>query len=322
MRLLKKACLLLAGAVTAAGVTVLGAGAPASAADCSHVYFLADGHLNGTTGATWDVNHTVAPPGAHLEKFLYDDGIIPVVEPHDLDTTQKYAGPALEKKVTDFHQSCPGTPITLVGYSFGALISGNVVASLASKNAVPHNLLNAVLIADPRHAVHTSGVEGPAGGIMSVAPDGPGMHTTGPRNFGDIKVANICRHDDIICNAVNPVSNAQGFIGEMQRFNTAHTAYGDPDPNRSPWHNPAAFENSGDLMLAPSAPITWGGPAFPAPMPRDVLNSNPVYQGVIDGLSKSGDTLDWANVLNSFGLPGDQVIHEMIAALEAAGKYW
>lgn len=323
MRLVKKTCLALAGVALAAGLSgveiAAAAPEPAATADCGHLYLLTDGRGRGLTGRTWDDAGTAVPAGAQMEKFRYEDGIVPGVHPHSLDNTRRVAAPALEKRVVDFHRACPGSGITLVGYSFGALISGDATELLASKDEVPHHLVNAVLIADPRRGVADTGVQGPSGGIMSVAPDGPGMHTPGPRDFRDIEVASICREDDVVCNAANPISNAQAFSGQLQRLNTAHGAYGDADPNRSFWARPANFANAGHLLLPPSAPITWGPAAFPAPMPREMLNDNEIYKGVMDGLTQSGDTIAWTNVLNSFGLPGDQIVHGFWQALQEAG---
>lgn len=303
-------------AAVAVSVTGLAAGAvtaapSASATDCSNVYFLVDGHLNGTTGNTW--KNTVVPAGAHRVNFYYDDGIFPVGEPHDLDTTQRVAGPALEQQVVDFHKACPNAHITLTGYSFGALIAGNVAASLAGKTTVPHNQLNAILIADPRRAVSSTGVEGPAGGIMSVLPDLPGMHMTGPRDFKDVKYSELCRQDDPICNLANPISNAVAAVNQGTRFPGSHVQYGPA------WVNPAAYADGTNQMWSPTTPVNWGAPAFPSPTPNQLLNPNPIYQGVINGLSQAADALDWAKVLNSFGLPGDSLIHMLVVWAEGAG---
>ncbi|MER5388975.1 cutinase family protein [Saccharopolyspora sp. NPDC002686] len=321
---MKRACLALSTvALTATGLAAADVAAAepvqTASADCSHLYVLTDGRGRGLTGKTWDDAGTTVPAGAQMDKFRYDDGIVPGVHPHSLDETRRVAAPALAQKVLDFHRACPGSPVTLVGYSFGALISGDAVELLAAKNEVPHELLNAVLIADPRRHVADTASQGPSGGIMSVAPDGPGMHTPGPRDFRGVKVASICREDDLVCNAANPISNAQAFTGEMQRLPTAHGAYGDADPNRNYWARPANFADVGDLVLPPSAPITWGPAAFPAPMPRELLNDNEVYKGAMDGLTQSGDALAWANVLNTFGLPGDEIVHGFWKALQEAG---
>lgn len=296
---------LAAGALTAAP-------AAHAAQDCSNVYFLVDGHTNGTTGRTWA--NTVVPAGSHRVNFFYDDGIFPVAEPHDLDTTQRVADPALEQQVVDFHKACPNAHITLTGYSFGALIAGNVAASLASKTTVPHQQLNAILIADPRRAISTTGVEGAAGGIMSVLPDLPGMHMTSPRDFKDVKYSEVCRQDDPICNLANPISNAVAAVNQGIRFTrTAHTSYGPA------WVNPAAYANGTNQMWGPTEKINWGAPAFASPTPNQLLNPNSVYQAAINGLSQTADAMDWAKVLNSFGLPGDSLIHMLVGWAEASG---
>ncbi|MFF2651441.1 cutinase family protein [Streptomyces sp. NPDC058045] len=331
MRLLKKAGLALtAVALLAGGTGTAAVAAPSSgrtvAEDCSHLYLLTDGRGRGLTGKTWDDAHTTVPAGARTEKFLYMDGIVPGVHPHSLDETRRVADPALAKRVVDFHNACPGSRITLVGYSFGALISGDALELLAQKNEVPKNLLNGILIADPRRAVAQHPVHGPAGGIMSVAPDGPGMHTPGARDFKGIKVASICREDDVVCDAANPISNAVAFTGELQRLGDAHGDYGGGGGRNEPnyWANPAVAENVGDLVLpaAPKRKLDWGGPAFPIPMPREILNNNPVYKGVMDGLSQSGDAIAWAKVLDSFGLPGSKIVNGLWQIIEGAGAGW
>ncbi|RKT88873.1 Cutinase [Saccharopolyspora antimicrobica] len=320
MRFAKKAWLALSGAaLVAAGLSgvEVAAAAPPQSTGCGDLYVLTDGRGRGLTGRTWDDAGTTVPAGARMEKFLYDDGIVPGVHPHSLDNTRRVAAPALERKVVDFHRACPGSRITLVGYSFGALISGDAAELLAARDEVPDHLVNAVLIADPRRHVTNTTVQGPSGGIMSVAPDGPGMHTPGPREFGDIEVASICREDDVVCHAANPVSNAVAFSAQLQRLSTAHGAYGSPEQNF--WARPADFAGVGDLLLPPSAPIAWGPPAFAAPMPREILNDNAAYQRMMDGLTESGGALAWAEVLNSFGLPGDEIVHGFWKALQEAG---
>lgn len=345
MRLVKKTVLALVSATLAVGLGGVGVATAApppsappqsdqperpivpeqpaiSTANCSDVYIMSDGRGRGLTGRTWDDAQTAVPPGARMEKFLYDDGIVPGVHPHSLDNTRRVAPPALAQKVVDFHRACPDARVTLVGYSFGALVSGDAVEILGAHAEVPNELINAVLIADPRRAVTDTPMQGPSGGIMSVAPDGPGMHTPGPRDFHGIKVASICRSDDIVCNAANPIPNAMAFGGQLQRLGTAHGAYVDADPNKSFFARPANFADVGDLELEPSAPINWGPAAFPSPMPREILNDNPVYQGVMDGLTDAGDALAWANVLDSFGLPGTEIAHGLWKVIQEAGAGW
>lgn len=57
-------------------------------------------------------------------------------------------------------------------------------------------------------------------------------------------------------------------------------------------------------------------------MPRDLLNTNPAYGRLIAGMTPIGNTLDWANVLSSFGLPGTELIHQLVFALESDNQYW
>lgn len=309
MRIFKRLATMAAGvAIAATGLSagVVASATPAHAEDCSNVIFMTDGYTNGTTGNSFAGVPNKA--GYHKELITYDGTIFGVVQPHTLDWTLAHAVPQVINRAKAFHAACPAAHITFLGYSFGALIAGNATEYFAGSSDIPHNQINAVLYGDPRRSIHSLGIEGPAGGVLTVIPSLPGITATGSRNFRDIPVSSTCDENDFICNSANPITNLQAFIAEVNGYlnGGAHTRY-----KFNPWQDSAP----GIHFIKAVGPQPYGAPLpLPIGMPRDIANSDPtgIYKGLIGLLNNAVNAADWAGILNRFGLPGDQLIHALI----------
>lgn len=288
----------------------------ASAAGCSNRLFQVAGYKDGEAGNVFKGQPQV--PGWEAELFSYSDGIFPVVDPQTLDVTVQRAVPSLEKKAVDYHQKCPNAKIAFHGYSFGALIAGNVVESLAKKQVIPHKQLNAVLYGDPRRTPQNKGDEGLAGGILTMLPNLPGITAPGPRNTGDIDVSQVCKQNDVICNAANPVTNAAALINEIQ-------GYLIPPPNSDHGYamNPyGPHSNPGDHYIKQPPRSPYGKPLnfpFPVPTPNQALNGNKAWNDMIAAMSNVVNPIQWAKLLNQRGIPGDLVLSPLRPWLEQSG---
>lgn len=293
-----------------AGLEALPTVQPSSETDCSNVVFLTDGYRAATVGNSFDTLPTRA--GWHTELIRYDDSIVGVVQPHTLDWTVAHAVPAVVQRVRSFHAACPSAHITLLGYSFGALIAGNAAEHFAHTDEVPHRQLNAVLYGDPRRPLSRNGIEGWAGGYLTVMPSMPGITAAAPRDFADLQVSQNCNQNDVICNAANPLTNPAAFRSELHGyFSGAHFYPMDP------WRDAAP----GDHYRPDPGPLDYGAPFADLPTPRELTQPR--------GIDLAGwlqwpatfvvNRLDWADGLDRFGLPGDALIHEFIAWSERNG---
>ena len=93
--------------------------------------------------------HKLGETGARLEYYPYPTitfaGYLPVNWPELRTTIDHYAG-ELEAELESFSHTCPDTPISLVGYSLGALLINNMLASYSNE----WNFIDAVeLYGDP-----------------------------------------------------------------------------------------------------------------------------------------------------------------------------
>ncbi|KYH45221.1 cutinase family protein [Branchiibius sp. NY16-3462-2] len=283
---------------------------PSNESDCSNVVFMTDGYRAATTGASFAA--VPARAGWHTELIRYDDSIIGVIQPHTLDWTVDHAVPVVVQRVRSFHAACPQAHITLLGYSFGALIAGDAAEELAHSDDVPHRRLNVVLFGDPRRPLSRKGIEGWAGGYLTVMASTPGITASAPRDFGDLQVSENCNQNDVICNAANPLTNPAAFRAEVDGY--LHGAHYYP---MDPWRDAAA----GDHYVAATSPLSYGAPIADLPTPRELTQPAGIdVAGILEWpLSYVVNRLDWSEGLNRFGLPGDALIHEFIGWSERAG---
>lgn len=303
--------LALTGVGAGLGASTAHADAKPQAASCSNRLFMVDGYHNTTTGLNFKNEPTA--PGWQNVLFKYESGIIPVIDPQTLNETVSKAVPNLEHEAIAYHQACPNAKIAFHGYSFGALIAGNVVADLASKSVIPHQQLNAVLYGDPRRAPQTKGLEGKAGGVLTMLPNIPSIDAPGPRDFKDIDVSEVCHENDVICNAANPFTNANAVINEVMGYTNGDHGY--------PMNPYGADSHPGDHFIAQQH--QWYGYGAPLPIavgtPNELLNSNPAYLAAVKGLNEVFDKAGLIDILNGFGLPGQQLVDTLRTFLNEAG---
>ncbi|MFC3243860.1 cutinase family protein [Gordonia humi] len=102
---------------------------------------------------------------------------------------------ALDTAARAFRAECPGSHITVVGHSQGALVAGNVRDDW-SDDPLMRDDVDVVLVSDPRAA----------DGAMSQLPSViPGFTHTGPRPASPIPTSSVCHDNDAICNVGNPI---------------------------------------------------------------------------------------------------------------------
>ncbi|WP_158607569.1 cutinase family protein [Flexivirga caeni] len=306
--------MIASGALT---VTALGAAAvhnapAATAAGCNNKIFLVDGYGNGETGNSFggpSLSKVTTAPGWDRELFRYQNGIIPIKDPTTLNDTVSQAVPALERLATDYHASCPSAKIAFMGYSFGALVAGDAIADLAAKNSIPHNQMNAVLFGDPRRAPQNKGVEGLAGGILTMLPNLPTIDAPGPRDFHGVDVSEVCNENDVICNAANPFTNAMAVNNEVQGYLQGdHTSY-----HFDPF---GAFSHPGDHWFAQTPRVGYGAPLpLPIPTPNAMLNSNPAWNAAVSAIGNVIDSAVAGNLMSQFGIPGAQQLAQVAMGL-------
>nr|WP_308103085.1 MULTISPECIES: cutinase family protein [unclassified Nocardia] len=148
--------------------------------------------------------------------------------------------------LTDMNKKCPLTTYVIAGFSQGAVIAGDIAASIgANKGPVPQDLvLGVMLIADGRR----TGENGPgqAKQIGSPIPQGVGAEValrgldlmgitmTGPRDGGFGKLADrtytICAPGDLICDAPRQALNPFNMIPSLLTLvraagNPVHSLY-------------------------------------------------------------------------------------------------
>jgi hypothetical protein len=277
--------------LTAIATLALMAAPAAAAPACSNTLFQVDGYRATNTGANFK-NAPVARGWTNV-LFKYEGGIIPVVDKLSLDETLARAVPALEKLVVDQHRRCPGHKVALHGYSFGALVAGKVIESLAQKQDVPHNKINAVLFGDPRRPSQNKGTEGPAGGCLTVLPNLPGTSAPGPRDTGSIDVSYVCNQNDVICNMANPFTNAMAVANEV----AGYLAGVNGDHNYHVMNPFGKFSHPGDHYNPQPPRLQYGRPLpIPLPTPNKLLNNNPLYKSLLAAGS------DLVGILRRFGL--------------------
>ncbi|WP_446665298.1 cutinase family protein [Flexivirga sp. B27] len=285
---------------TGMGLAAVQSAPSAHAAGCSNKIFLVDGYNSGMSAKSFGgkaLTNVTSAPGWDREIFFYENGIIPVVDPLTLNETVSKAVPSLEHKAVAYHQACPNAKIAFMGYSFGALVAGNVVESLAHKNVIPHDQMNAVLYGDPRRAPHAKGVEGMAGGVLTMLPNLPTADAPGPRDFKDVDVSEVCNQNDVICNAANPFTNAMAVGNEIQGYLSGDHGYGKFDPF-------GADSHPGDHWHAQQPRTNYGPPLpLPIPTPNALLNNNPAWNAAVKAIGDAIDNATLAQLLKQFGIP-------------------
>jgi hypothetical protein len=239
MRSEKSIARLLAGGVVAAGVLMATvpaqAVAPARAEACpATAVFQADGYNSGESLVNWNnsrFNHNV-PAGVQIVQVPYFAGVFPVVDRLALDASVAEGVGKLTAAVNNFHATCPGSHLTLSGYSEGAAVAGNVLERLAKSTAIPREQINGVLYGNPRRPFGDGGRGGVAGGIETNLPSIlPGVTMQGPHDYAGIAVREVCNENDGICNSTNMITNLAAFANGLDGYLSGDHGY-DLDPIR------------------------------------------------------------------------------------------
>lgn len=145
-------------------------------------------------------------------------------------------------EMTATHETCPATRFVLVGFSQGAVISGDLASEIGQgRGPVPANLIDSVhLIADGRQEREVGNLIGSqaitgVGTEISLEPVNklvqaivPGATMRGPRpgDFGELgsRVNNYCAPSDLVCDA--PVgAEAIGRARDLFAANAIHAQY-------------------------------------------------------------------------------------------------
>jgi hypothetical protein len=287
---------------TGLGLASVQAAPSAHAAGCNNKIFLVDGYKNGESASSFggkSMSNVTSAPGWDREIFYYQNGIIPVVDPVTLNETVSKAVPSLEHEAVAYHQACPNAKIAFMGYSFGALVAGDVVESLAHKNVIPHKQMNAVLYGDPRRAPQNKGTEGMAGGVLTMLPNLPTIDAPGPRDFKDVDVSEVCHENDIICNAANPFTNALAVANEIQGYliQGGDHWYGKFDPFGD-------YSHPVDHYI-PQKPRINYGPPLPLPIgtPNQMLKDNAAWNSAVKAIGDAIDNATLRGLFSQFGIP-------------------
>lgn len=263
----RKVLAISAAALFGAGALVVGGSAfTASAADCPATTIFQVGGHHDPNAAIFDRTNASLPPGVAFHKVVYPAQISPF--PGDtitLDDSVAEGIANLDRAVHDFHAACPGSQITISGFSLGALVAGDALENLSKDNRIPHSQINGVLYADARRIA----VNGGPGGIMTNIPTViSGLTMKGSRGFGDIPVQQFCNQNDGICNSENPITNLLGFAnGVAGYFMGAHGQYD---------FNPVIHSGSGNSVTPQQLIINYGPPLpLPIPTPWELFNGRP-----------------------------------------------
>ena len=123
---------------------------------------------------------------------------------------------ALNSQARAFRARCPESAIHVTGYSFGALVAGNVRDKWNRDPKMRQNT-SFTLVADPR-ADH---------GAMAKLPSViPGFTHTGPRPAGDIPTSSVCRAAaDFVCYVGNPLENPLPLINGLLGYAAGDHGY-------------------------------------------------------------------------------------------------
>lgn len=245
-------------AAVAVALTVPSTTASANACPGTAV-FETDGYGSGESLVNWNRSGFNAnpPAGWQIIQVQYYAGVFPIVDRQALDASVAEGTKKLDRAVRDFHAACPGARLVLAGYSEGAVVAGDVLASMAREDVVPHHLLNGVLYGNPRRPFGDGGTGGIAGGIETNVPTIlPGVTMQGGQDYGDLAVRNVCNENDGICNSTNMITNLAAFANGLVGYASGDHGYD---------LNPARDLGSGLLLHRQPQRVAYG-PPLPIPV--------------------------------------------------------
>lgn len=159
------------------------------------------------------------------------------------DDSRQEGYAAVSAEMTSTLEQCPATKFILVGFSQGAVISGDIASDIAAgRGPVPADAIVGVhLIADGRmqrdvgtlvadHNITGAGAEIALQSVNTlIQPIVPGASMRGPRpdGFGALneQVFNFCAPTDLVCDAPVGAINALDRARDMLAANAIHAQY-------------------------------------------------------------------------------------------------
>lgn len=173
--------------------------------------------------------------------------------------------------IAEYQAACPGKPVTVVGYSQGARIAGDVLNAVATSTQtrtvdgvtyrkvvdpggqeywITDEGLSGELYSDPRR----DGPESGRGIEQSILGLLPGLTMRGAREggFGSIPVVTFCVAGDAICDMPDPLHDPLGALDALLGYFTKHAYY--------PWRmwRPVTDANTWTCAATPAAAAQGG----------------------------------------------------------------
>ena len=163
----------------------------------------------------------------------------------DYNTSRTQGYKRAAGKIISTHKKCPLTRYVIMGFSQGAVISGDLASAIGNgRGVLPAEdadlVIGVGLIADGRRVADQQRNIGPnppgVGAEVSLSGMGtlvPGISMTGPRDggFGTVRdrVVSICAPGDLICDAptaTNPIGAVSQLVNALN--NPVHAMYATP----------------------------------------------------------------------------------------------
>ena len=280
-----------ASALACAGMVTLTATAASASGDCRPAVFETDGYGHGADLANFAHLNANFPADWQAIPIRYQDGVFPIKDPHPLKFAVQIAVDQELAAVRDFHARCPGAHITILGYSEGAAVGGDVLQKLSETNEIGADQINGVLYGDPKRPFSYSGIGGTAGGIETNLPTIlPGVTMAGPHHFGDIPVAEVCKENDGICNSANLFTNALAVANGIKGYFNGDHGY-----DFDPWRDSAPGNT---FIHQPVQQVGFGAPlpvALPTPWQLQRNDPTGFSQQLTSILDQIGKALDWGS---------------------------
>jgi hypothetical protein len=222
MNLLRRTAILAAAALVGAGtwsgvvyadssahyyIEIGGTGANADAPACTITYGYANESLNG------GIPVPVCYP-ASAGPFLDGTDHFPAPTAPSYDSSVKQGVANTLTALEDKYHADPGATFTIVGYSQGAQVADEALATIANGDTdVPTSQVDGMLYGDPMQ---------PGTGVWSVVPKGWslfGFTSTGPgmTEFNGIPVERYCIHHDLACDATT-LQSIPGFLFQHPKY--------------------------------------------------------------------------------------------------------
>lgn len=229
-------------APTLTATVALAAGAAQAGGACPDTQEYAVGGVGDTHG-----RHVPGASGA--TGIVYPASLAPVgLTPGDVSADR--GEDALDAKARAFRARCPESAIHVTGYSFGALVAGNVRDEWNRDPAMRRNT-SFTLVADPRAD------QGAMAQLPSVI---PGFTHTGPRPASAIPTSSVCRAAaDFVCYVGNPLSNPLPLINGLLGYAAGDHGYRASEVTDQPGEHtvagPTRVPAPGEVTVGPDSAL-------------------------------------------------------------------